>query len=152
VGRLRSQRGFTLFELLLTLGITTLALAGLIALHVSVVRANESAARNAEANEIGRATLEDLRAQTTPAMMNTLVGNPAAVPPVDVVRPPVVGRTNMSFRRRVLVTNVGGAMTALWRIRVEVGWTEDGAVQGSDGGRFDHLIAVELVRTREDAL
>ncbi len=146
------QRGFTFFELLLTLAITTLAVAGLIALHVSLTRANEAASRGSEASEIGRATLEDLRAQTTPVMMTTLVGNPASVPPVDVVLAVATGRTNMQFRRRVLVSSVAGAMTALWRVRVEIGWTEEGAVFGSDGGRHDHLIAVELLRTREDAL
>jgi Tfp pilus assembly protein PilV len=150
--RVRGQRGFTLFELLLTLGVTTLGLVGLLALHVSLARANDGASRGIEASEVGRATLEGLRAQTTPDMMNTLVGSPLAVPPVDVTLANVVGRANMAYRRRVVIVALPGAATAVWRIRVEVGWTEEGAVQGSDGGRHDHLIAVELLRTREDAL
>lgn len=150
--RVRGERGFTLFELLLTLGVTTLGLVGLLALHVSLARANDGASRGVEASEVGRATLESLRAQPTPDMMNTLVGNPLAVPPVDVVLPNVIGRGNMAYRRRVVVVVMPGAMTAVWRIRVEVGWTEEGAVQGSDGGRHDHLIAIELLRTREEAL
>jgi hypothetical protein len=44
------------------------------------------------------------------------------------------------------------AAASLWRIRVEVGWTDDGAAQGAQDGLLDHLIAVEVIRSVEEIL
>jgi prepilin-type N-terminal cleavage/methylation domain-containing protein len=146
------QRGFTLLELLMTLTVTTIGLVGLMSLHLSIARGNDGASRFVEATQIGNQQLESLRAQSPIAMMTTLTGVSTSVPPVDVTLPTVAGRAGMTYRRRVLVEQLNAASTSLWRIRVEVGWTDDGAVQGANGGLLDHLVAVELIRTVEEQL
>jgi prepilin-type N-terminal cleavage/methylation domain-containing protein len=154
----RSERGFTLLELLMTLGVTTIGLVGLMALHVSIARSNEGASRAAEATQVGHATLETLRAARPGDMMDLLTGNPSQIPPVDVawcsrdngaILATAVGRNGMTYRCRVVVVTVA---SNLMRVRVEVGWTDDGAAQGALGGQLDHLIAVEVLRTYQEAL
>jgi prepilin-type N-terminal cleavage/methylation domain-containing protein len=148
----RKQRGFTLLELLLTLTVTTIGLVGLLSLHLSIARGNDLANRSAEAASIGNAALEQLRAARIPDMMQLLTGSPTSTPPVNINFGTVAGRNNMTFRRQVKVTQLNNASTSLWLIRVEVGWTEDGATQGADSGTLDHMIASEVVRTVEEAL
>jgi prepilin-type N-terminal cleavage/methylation domain-containing protein len=147
--RRSAQRGFTLMELLVTLGITTVALMGLMALHVSVSRGNDAAARGAEASQIGNATLEELRKARIADMVQILTSTTTASPPIDVTLSTQAGARGMTYRRRVLVTALNSASTSLWQIRVEVGWTDDGAAQGQG---LDHLVAVEVIRTVEEAL
>lgn len=150
--RRKSQRGFTLLELMLTLTVTTIGLIGLLSLHLSIARGNDSANRSAEGSQIANATLEQLRAAHIQDMMFQLTGNPLATPPIDL-NPwnTVVGRGLQTFRRRVIVTQLA-ASTSLWLIRVEVGWTEDGAAQGANAGLLDHTVSVEVVRTVEEDL
>jgi prepilin-type N-terminal cleavage/methylation domain-containing protein len=148
----RKQGGFTLLELLLTLTVTTIGLVGLLSLHLSIARGNDLANRSAEAASIGNAALEQLRAARIPDMMQLLTGSPTGTPPVNKNFGTVVGRNGMTFRRQVKVTQLNNASTSLWLIRVEVGWTEDGATQGADSGMLDHTIASEVVRTVEEAL
>jgi prepilin-type N-terminal cleavage/methylation domain-containing protein len=148
----KSQRGFTLLELMLTLTVTTIGLIGLLSLHLSIARGNEGANRGAEASQIANATIEQLRAARVTDMMFQLTGNSLATPPQDI-NPwsSVTGRGGMTFRRRVIVTTLP-ASPSLWLIRVEVGYTEDGAAQGANGGLLDHTVSVEVVRTVEEAL
>ncbi|MGN6108008.1 MAG: type IV pilus modification PilV family protein [Kofleriaceae bacterium] len=148
----RARRGFTLLELLITLGVTTVGLVGLLSLHLSIARGNDGASRAAEATQVGHATLEELRSARIPDMMQQLVGNPTATPPVDLTLSTVAGRAGMTYRRRVVVTELTAASASLWKIRVEVEWTEDGAAEGANAGAFDHRIAVEVIRTVEEAL
>jgi type II secretory pathway pseudopilin PulG len=161
--RRRSEAGFTLLELLMTLGVTTVGLIGLLALHLSLVRGNDGASRAAEATQLGQATLESLRAaRTVRDMAELLTGDHDAQPPIDVpwcrrsesnaVEATAVGRNGLAYRCRVVVVAPSAAAPGLWRVRVEIGWTEDGAAPGAQGGTLDHLIAVELIRTREEAL
>jgi hypothetical protein len=58
----------------------------------------------------------------------------------------MAGRSGMTYRRTAKLTAV---TPTLWRIRVEVGWTEDGAAAG---GSLDHLFATEVMRTTVEAL
>ncbi len=150
--RHRPQRGFTLLELLITLGVTTIGLVGLLSLHLSIARGNDGASRFSEATQVGNATLESLRSQKITDMLITLTGSAASSPPIDVTLATETGRAGITYRKRVVVTALNSASTSLWRIRVEIGWTEDGAAQGADGGTLDHLVAMELIRTVEDGL
>ena len=147
----RGPRGFTLLELLITLSVTTIGLVGLLSLHLSIVRGNDGASRAAEAQQIGANEIEALRAQSSRDVMQTLTGNPDAVPPVVVAPKVVQGRGGMSFTVTRSVTQVGAA-PSLWLIRVETSWTEDGGVLGTNGGQLDHKISLELIRTREEVL
>jgi type II secretory pathway pseudopilin PulG len=155
----RREGGFTLLELLVTLGVTTIGLIGLLSLHLSLVRGNEGASRATEATQLGHATLESLRAaRTLGDLAELLTGNPADAPPIDVpwcrrnnnvVEPTAPGRGGMTYRCRVVLTDAAPGLAGLWRIRVEIGWTDDGAAPGAQGGILDHLIAVEVIRTLE---
>jgi prepilin-type N-terminal cleavage/methylation domain-containing protein len=160
--RRRRERGFTLLELLVTLGVTTIALVGLLSLHLSIVRGNEGASRVAEATQLGHSTLESLRAaRTTGDVAELLTGSSGDDPPIDVpwcrrdnnvVETTAIGRNGMTYRCRVVVVELRPGSARLWRIRVEIGWTDDGAAQGAQGGVLDHLIAVEVIRTRREAM
>jgi prepilin-type N-terminal cleavage/methylation domain-containing protein len=146
------QRGFTLLELLITLSVTTIGLVGLLALHVSVVRGNDGASRSAEAQQIGASELEGLRAQRPGDMMQALTGSTAfALPTAPRIRV-VVGRGGMAFTVTTTVVAVPGASASLMRIRVVTAWTEDGGTRGASGGQLDHALALELIRTKEEAL
>ena len=160
--RRRRERGFTLLELLMTLGVATIALIGLLSLHLGIVRGNEAASRTAEATQLGHATLESLRAaRSVRDLAELLTGHRWEDPPIDVrwcrrndagvVEATAIGRNGMTYRCRVVVVALSPESTRLWRIRVEIGWTEDGAAQGAQGGALDHLIAVELIRPERGA-
>lgn len=152
---MKSQRGFTLLELLITLSVTTIGLIGLLSLHLSVARGNDGASRSAEAQQIGAGVIESLRAQSAQGMMSALVGNPNALPPVGAPAVPEVqvqGRAGMTFRVQRSVSLVAGASSNLWKIRVVTSWTEDGGAAGANGGQLDHALALEVIRTVEEAL
>lgn len=145
----------------MTLGVTTIGLVGLLSLHLGIVRGNDGASRAAEATQIGHSTLESLRAAHHRDMLELLTGNPLAPLPIDVgwcrrdngvAAGSTIGRNGMRYRCRVVVVTPPGAPPGLTRIRVEIGWTDDGAAPGAQDGLLDHLIAVEVIRTVEEAL
>jgi Tfp pilus assembly protein PilV len=145
----------------MTLGVTTVGLVGLLSLHLSIARSNDGASRAAEAMQIGNTVLESLRAARKPEMVAMLTGNAIDPAPIDVqfcrrnagvVESTTTGRNGMTYRCRVVVVELTAASVNLWRLRVEIGWTEDGAAQGAQGGVLDHLIAVEVIRTIDEAL
>jgi prepilin-type N-terminal cleavage/methylation domain-containing protein len=148
----KSQRGFTLLELLITLSVTTIGLIGLLSLHLSVARGNDGASRSAEAQQIGAGVLEGLRSQSATGMMLTLTGSSATQPPVTAPAFTVAGRAGMTFTVVREVTALVGASSNLWRIRVVTSWAEDGGTFGSNGGQLDHSLALEVIRTVEEAL
>jgi prepilin-type N-terminal cleavage/methylation domain-containing protein len=144
----RGPRGFTLLELLITLSVTTIGLVGLLSLHLSVTRGNDGASRSAEAQQIGAATLESLRAQRI-ADMFALTGIP--VPPLPTA-PYVTFATGRGGVAYTVTTTVDALTASLIRIRVVTSWTEDGAARGANGGQLDHALPLEVIRTVEDAL
>jgi prepilin-type N-terminal cleavage/methylation domain-containing protein len=153
----RSQRGFTLLELLITLAVTTIGMVGVMTLHLSVGRGNEGAARANEAVTVATETVEWLRSMTYPQLETALGITPTLGTPDTVALPDVPGRNAMAFRRRAIVTVLsGGVGSRLTRFRVEVGWTEDGAVRtAADNfadGAFDHSLSFEFVRTEKEFL
>lgn len=156
-----AERGFTLLELLITLAITTIGMVGVMTLHLSVSRGNDGAARTNEAMTVATETVEWLRSMAFDDLQAELGVNPVLGSPVTVNLSTVPGRAAMSFRRRTIITvlsgqAVGPSDTRLTRFRVEVAWTEDGAVRtGADGfsaGYYDHAIAFEFVRTAKEFL
>ena len=151
IRRRTRQRGFTLLELLITLSVTTIGLIGLLALHLSVARGNDSAGRSNEATAIGNRTIEELRSLRLVDMM-TVLGS--AAPPIDTtVLGTVSGRNSVTYGRRVKVI----AVTAgLYRIRVEITWTDDTAATGAtvqgQAGLLDHTFATEIMRNTLESL
>ncbi len=159
--RRRGQRGFTLLELLITLAITTIGMVGVMSLHLSVGRGNDGAARTNEAMTVATETLEWLRSMTLAKMETELGVTPVLGSPITVALANVPGRAAMTFRRRTIITVLSGSNTAgndtrLTRFRVEVGWTDDGAVRtAADNfadGFYDHSVAFELIRTAKEFL
>jgi prepilin-type N-terminal cleavage/methylation domain-containing protein len=139
------QRGFTLLELMITLVVTLFGLMGVMAVHLSMTAGSANAGRNAEAVAVGTQMLESLRAQRPTDMMQTLTGSPTALPPIDLTSYTTkTGRNGVSYGIDVHVAAVG-TTTNLWRIRVEVKWTEDSST-------ISHTLPFEVIRTAQEAL
>ena len=149
---MKARRGFTLLELLITLSVTTIGLIGLLSLHLSIARGNDGASRAAEAEQITATALESLHGMRLNDMMKALTGNPNAVPPVFAAPFTVQGRGGMTYTVSRSVITLASASNSLMRIRVDTTWTEDGAAAGANGGQLDHRIALEVIRTVQEAL
>lgn len=149
----KHQRGFTLLELLVTLGITVIGLTGLMSLHIATIRGNESTARNGEAVAIAQETLETLRADT---LTGLLARFSTTTLPVNASLDTMAGRNGITFRRRVSITELTAASTNLVKIRVVVAWSDDntnGAGSGSGSASiYDHQVSLELIRTVQEQL
>lgn len=146
-------RGFTLLELLITLSVTTVGLIGLLSLHLGIVRGNDGASRAAEAQQITAARLESLRALRAGDLMQTFTGSSTVSIPIPLTPPKVwtvPGRAQMSYTVTATVGPVTGAPPSLIRIRVVTTWTEDGGTFGVNP-ILDHALALEVLRTAEDA-
>ena len=139
----RRQRGFTLIELLITLSVTTIGLIGLLSLHLSIARGNDGASRSAEAEQITATNLESLRSMEINAMLNRITAQPTLT---------ATGRNGLTYTVTRSSTVLTAASPSLVRVRVVTGWTEDGAVAGTNGGQLDHAIALEVIRTMEEKL
>ncbi|MBZ0238228.1 MAG: prepilin-type N-terminal cleavage/methylation domain-containing protein [Deltaproteobacteria bacterium] len=147
--RRRHQQGFTLLELLVTMGVTVVGLMGVLSLYVVTARSNASGAHGGEAVAIAEATVEEIRGMAIPEL---LVAYSAPALPLDVSLDTVAGRAGTTFDRRVQVTELTATSTNLVKIRVEVSWTESGATAGAEGGIHDRRISLELIRTASEAL
>lgn len=140
----RTQRGFTLLELLITLSVTTIGLIGLLALHVSIARGNDGASRAAEAEQLTAAQLESLRALSVNNMTTAITSTPTIT---------VLGRNGLPYHVTRSVTALTAVSSSLLLVRVQTTWTEDGAAFGSGSNApLNHSIALEVIRTVEDPL
>jgi prepilin-type N-terminal cleavage/methylation domain-containing protein len=139
------RRGFTLLELMITIVVTLFSLMGILGLHLTLTRGNDSASRSAEAVAVGMKEIESLRKQRSTDMMNTLTGSSATLPPVVKTNFfTALGRNAVSYQVDVNVTTVGTSGN-LWLIRVLVSWTDDGSTA-------IHSVPVELIRTVQEVL
>lgn len=145
----RSQRGaeagFTVIELLITLGVSMICLAGLLSLHTAIARGNQSGSRSSEAVTAAELTLEEARQMSFTAIQATY-----GALPIETDLEPVVGRNDNSYRRELHIEDVPGV--DLVRVRVVVAWTDSDAEPGADDGAHDHQVALEVLRTREELL
>jgi prepilin-type N-terminal cleavage/methylation domain-containing protein len=147
--RRRSQQGgFTLVELLVTLTVTVIGLAGMLSLFNANSRNSAISSRTAHAATAAQETIEELRGIPV-ATLTTLYG---ALPIEDADLDPIDGPAGLVLNRRMSFSSLPVASGDLFLLRVEVYWTDDGATPGSDDGRYDHTVALELVRTRQEAL
>ncbi len=149
IRRRRGQAGFTLLELLVTMAVTVLGLLGLMAMHVATVKGNEATARSAAAVAVAQDTLEAHRSMTYAALIAEFGATDL---PVDATLDTVVGRDGTTYTRRVLLSEVPGVSRDVIKLRVEVGWTEDHAAAGSNGGINDHKVGLEIVRSTAEGL
>jgi hypothetical protein len=141
------QRGFTVIDILITLAVTLIGLAGLMTLHHVISRGMASASRMAEASSIAEAALEEVR-QLRFSRIQSLFGEP----PIDVELEAAEGKGERVYGRHLMVEALDGVSVDLFRVRVEVTWSDDGAAAGSDDGVHDHTFVLETFRTRQEAL
>jgi prepilin-type N-terminal cleavage/methylation domain-containing protein len=141
------QRGFTVIEILVTLAVTLIGLAGLMTLHHVVSQGNSSAGRTTEASAIAETALEEVR-QIAFAQLETRFG----VAPIDVALDEATGKGEHVYQRRLLVEPLDSVSPDLFRVRIEVSWSDDGAAAGSDDGAHDHTFVIETFRTRQEVL
>ncbi len=144
------ERGFTLLELLITLMITTIGMAGLVSLNRVTSAGTAMANRSAEATGAAQQVMETLRSQTVSAMLISMgCANPTICPSATQIST-VPGRSGMTYTATATSTEITSSSTAgMLRLRVEVTWTEDGATASAE---TNHAVAVELLRTRLEPL
>jgi len=141
------QQGFTVIEVLITLAVTLIGLAGLMTLHHVISEGTGSAGRMAEASSVAESALEEVR-QLRFSALETSFG-PA---PIDVDLEEAAGQGDRVYARHLLVEPLAAVSPDLFRVRIEVSWSDDGAAAGSDDGAHDHRFVVETFRTRQEAL
>ncbi len=150
----RGQRGFTLMELLITLAVSVIGMTGVMALQLATTRTNQGAANAAEAVTIAQRTLEEARSKTLTQMAVDYEGDAGSETEAtdidfDFNGETVLGRT-VTFQRRIIVASLP-ASNDLIRVRVVVRWYDDGVDPDLDDPMFRHDVAVELLRTRQEA-
>jgi prepilin-type N-terminal cleavage/methylation domain-containing protein len=141
------ERGFTVIEVLITLAVTLVGLAGLMTLHHVISDGTGSAGRMAEASSIAEAALEEVR-QMHFAQLETAFGTV----PIDTDMEQASGKGSRVYDRHLVVEALSGVSADLFRVRIEVTWADDGAEVGSDDGAHDHRFVLETFRTRQEAL
>jgi prepilin-type N-terminal cleavage/methylation domain-containing protein len=147
IARARDQQGFTIMEVLITLAVTLIGLAGLMTMHHVITRGTGSAGRMAEASAIAEAALEEVR-QLRFAQLETEFG----AAPIDAELEQAAGRGERVYDRRLMVEAIDEVSPDLFRVRIEVTWTDDGAAAGAEGGAHDHRFVLETFRTRQEAM
>lgn len=148
--RASGERGFTLLELLVTLAITTIGMAGLVSLNRVTSTGTALSGRSAEATAAAQQVMESLRAQPINTMLTAMgCANPSTCSSATQIST-VPGRSGMTYTATAtateLTTSSAGGMI---RLRVEVTWTDDGATANADS---NHAVAIELLRTRLEPL
>jgi type IV pilus assembly protein PilV len=110
----RRESGFTLVELLMAMGLSTVGLLGLISLQGMAIRGNARARSLSEATALAQERVETL--QVTP------YAQLAAQAATETGLAPSPGNTTQRLYTRVTTVVVGAASTS---ITVEVSWTEE---------------------------
>jgi hypothetical protein len=96
---------------------------------------------------LGTEVVEQLRKQRVADMMKALTGSSSAVAPQTIIDYlPQTGRNGLQYHRDIKVTQ--GPSATLWRIRVEVYWSEDNAT----GTTAQHRLPFELIRSNQEEL
>lgn len=144
----QKESGFTLIELLVALTVTVIGLAGLLSLHMATIKGNQMASRSAEAATIAQRTVEELRAMS----IEKIITDHGALPITNAILDPAPGRAEMTYSRRFSARELTSLSEDLVLLRVEIFWTDDGADPNSVDERLHHDLAVEIIRTRQEAL
>jgi hypothetical protein len=144
--RVSRESGFTALEVLITLAVTLIGLAGLMTLHHVISDGAAGAGRMAEASAIAESALEEVRQQRFTRLVTEF-----GPTPIDVDLEAAAGRGERAYGRHLLVEALS-VSADLFRVRIEVSWSDDGAEAGAEGGIHDHALVVETFRTRQEIL
>lgn len=114
------QAGFTLIEILVTLGLTMVALAGLLSLNVAITRGNAMASQTSEAVAMAKSVMEEIR--NLPAnQINATTGL--------YVTPVLRDGRNTSFVVQAnyspVTLDASDPAGTTFRVRVQVAWLEN---------------------------
>ncbi len=132
-----------MIELLVTLAITVLGLMGAVGLHRSVSAGSSSAGQLMEATVVGTQVMETLRSRRTLEVATELIGSPSASPPFTRTNyTSVIGRNGLTYTIDASVIALSGT---LWRIRVDVHWTDD------ESGET-RTLPIELLRASTESM
>lgn len=123
----RRERGFTILEVLVAMGIMAIGMVGILALQKTATEASGYARRATEAAVLAEDRIEQLRTEPLPTAAST---NGA-----DVVNAAGIADSNGPFRRAWTIAFVGDLAT----ISVTVAWDEN------DG---EHAISFDTQRSR----
>lgn len=141
--RRAQEGGFSLIELLVAMTVTIIGLLGLLSLHTTTMDGTASSAQFSEGSTFAREMMEDMRARSIAQLEGDF--GPLPITTSDVVS----GRANQTYTRTISLTPTP-VSPDLVLMRVVVNWTEAGAIPGSDDGRYDHAVTLELLRTRQE--
>jgi len=150
----RGQRGFTMVELIVVMGVSLFGLAGLMSVYTSASRANSSVGHSAEAIDICERTMEEFRSMSV-SDLEAVVGygpiTTAGWGPVEHHQGDTIGRNNVYFARDILAVEMT-ASSGLVRIEVDVSWSDNGDDPATAPASTVHQISLEMIRTRAEAL
>ena len=156
----RSQRGFSLIEIMIAMAVSLIGLAGLMSLYVSISKSNQRATNLVIASSIAQQTMEELRSMPlfppTVGYDGPTIQSEFGIPISDFrIVPDIVRHANTSYRRFVTVDSLGSVdpqLADLFRLRIVVAWSDDGANEFTADTRLQHSMALETIRTRQDLL
>ncbi len=117
--RTETQAGFTLIEILVTLALTMVALAGLLSLNVAITRGNATAAQSSEAVAITKSVMEEIRAAPATSLGST---GPFSTPSLRDGRNTTFV-IQATYQGMTLI--IGDPPNSTFKIRVEVSWLEN---------------------------
>lgn len=143
----RGEGGFTMVELLVTLAVSAIGVAGMLALQLTSVRTNASSAQSAEAVTVAERTIEEARGLTLDEMYIEYE-DPDLPIDYDFGATTVAGRTT-TYLRRIQIEENPDSVDVI-RIRVEVMWAEDGRDVNDVATR--QTLSLEILRTRQETL
>ena len=138
----RAEAGFTMMELLITLGVTVFGLMGILAAHRALTQGTSYSGQAQEAVAVGTQAMETLRSKRPEALAFEVTGGTATLPYSNATYTTVLGRNGVPYTVGVDVTSVTGS---LLKLRVAVSWTDD-----SDGST--RTLPFELLRTSRESL
>ena len=159
--RLQSrQRGFTMIELMVSMSVTLVGLAGLLTLYGSTSRANRFSATYSEAAELASSTMEQLQGPTVDQLevLPSYPGMEAGLASDDSGSfaysgfPIIQSRGGLAFARQFTMTNIPATSGDLVRLRLEVYWfdnpdiTDPEGSPGSDDSRYSVVLETLLAR------
>jgi len=152
----RGERGFTIMELLIVMGISLFGMAGLMSVYTSTAGANQGVSQSAEAIDICEQTMEGFRSMS--------VAQIEAVPTYGAITSSgwgpvahddgfILGRNEVHFERQISAAEVP-SFPGLVRIDVVVSWADDGEdpTNAATLASEFHSVTLQMVRTRLEAL